>query len=89
MRNPNELPNEVRFGFVIVKADKRGKGYGKAMLLLSLKFAFELYGAKRATLGVFENNIVAIRLLVFMIWYRIQPKYIVFWAKNGNAKKWR
>lgn len=56
LRNPNEAANELRFGFVTIKPDKRGKGYGKAMLRLGLKFVFELYGAKKATLGVFENN---------------------------------
>ena len=56
LRNPNESLDELRFGFVIVDPDKRGKGYGKEMLRLGLKFAFELYGAKRASLGVFENN---------------------------------
>ena len=28
-------------------------------LRLGLKFAFELYGAKKASLGVFENNLPA------------------------------
>lgn len=56
LRNPNDSPDELRFGFVIVNPDKRGIGCGKAMLRLGLKFAFELYGAKKATLGVFENN---------------------------------
>lgn len=59
LRNPNASLDELRFGFVIVDPDKRGKGYGKAMLELGLKFAFEIYGAKRASLGVFENNLSA------------------------------
>lgn len=59
LRNPNESLDELRFGFVIVNPDKRGKGYGKEMLRLGLKFVFEIYGAKRATLGVFKNNLSA------------------------------
>ncbi len=59
LRNPNELLDELRFGFVIVNLDRRGKGYGKAMMQLGLKFVFEIYGAKRASLGVFENNLPA------------------------------
>ena len=59
LRKPNELQDELRFGFVIVDPNKRGKGYGKEMLRLGLKFAFEIYGAKRASLGVFENNLSA------------------------------
>ncbi len=56
LRNPNDTPDEVRFGFVIVDPRKRGRGYGKEMLRLGLKYAFEIYRAKKATLGVFENN---------------------------------
>lgn len=59
LRNPGERLDELRFGFVIVDPRKRGKGYGKAMLQLGLKFAFEIYGAKRVSLGVFENNFSA------------------------------
>lgn len=36
MRRPNELFNELRFGFVIVDSKKRGRGYGKNMLKLGL-----------------------------------------------------
>ena len=56
MRNPGGSQDELRFGFVIVNPDKRGKGYGKAMLQLGVKFAFEIYGAQKVSLGVFENN---------------------------------
>ena len=56
LRNPGESPEELRFGFVIINPEKRGMGYGKEMLRLGLIFAFELYGAKRVSLGVFENN---------------------------------
>lgn len=56
LRNPKGTLDEVRFGFVIVDPTRRGMGCGKAMLRLGLKFAFEIYGAKRASLGVFESN---------------------------------
>lgn len=59
LRNPGDSLDELRFGFVIVSPDNRGKGYGKVMLQLGLKFVFEIYGAKRASLGVFENNLPA------------------------------
>ncbi len=59
LRNPDESLDELRFGFVIVNSHKRGKGHGKAMLQLGLKFAFEIYGAKKVSLGVFENNLPA------------------------------
>lgn len=47
---------KVRFGFVIVDPNIRGKGYGKQMLLLALKYAFDVYGAQSVGLGVFDNN---------------------------------
>lgn len=59
LRNPDESLDELRFGFVIVAPHRRGKGCGKAMLQLGQKFAFEIYGAKKVSLGVFENNLPA------------------------------
>lgn len=56
MRRPPESFDELRFGFIVVDPSKRGKGYGKRMLQLGLKFAFEIYGAKKVSLSVFENN---------------------------------
>ena len=55
-RNPGESTDELRLGFVIVDSDRRGEGYGKAMIQQGLKYAFEIYDAKRVSLGVFENN---------------------------------
>ena len=46
----------LRLGFVIVDDSKRGKGYGKGMILLALKYAFEILGVQKVTIGVFENN---------------------------------
>lgn len=47
----------VRFGFVIVDPDVRGKGYGHKMLLLALDHVREnLPLVTRVDLGVFENN---------------------------------
>lgn len=55
-RNPKDTPDELRFGFVIVDPAKRGKGIGKEMLRLGLRYAFDVYRAERVTLGVFEEN---------------------------------
>lgn len=49
----------VRFGFVIVDDGKRGRGYGKEMLRLALRYAFELLKAEKVTLGVMEDNAAA------------------------------
>ena len=56
MRRPNEFFEELRFGFVIVDSEKRGKKYRKKMLELGLKYAKEIFGANKVSLGVFENN---------------------------------
>ena len=61
LRKPSESFDELRFGFVIVDPEKRGKGYGKRMLQLGVKYAKEIYGAKKVSLGVFENNKSAYR----------------------------
>ncbi len=61
MRFIDEKKSVLRFGFVIVDDSKRGKGYGKEMLRLSLQVAFELLKAEKVTLGVFENNMPAYR----------------------------
>ena len=46
----------LRIGFVIVDDSKRGMGYGKQMIQLALRFAFDIMKAKKVTLGVLENN---------------------------------
>ena len=56
LRNPGKTFEELRFGFVILNPEIRGKGYGKQMLKLGMNFAFGCYGAERVSLGVFENN---------------------------------
>lgn len=56
IRRPSENFDELRFGFVVVDPQKRGQGYGKRMLQLGIKFAKEIFGAKKVSLGVFENN---------------------------------
>ncbi len=49
-------PGTMRFGFVIIDDSMRGKGIGKKMVLLAKKYAFEILGAKKITMGVFDNN---------------------------------
>lgn len=56
IRRPSENFDELRFGFVVVDPQKRRQGYGKRMLQLGIKFAKEIFGAKKVSLGVFENN---------------------------------
>ena len=59
MRFTDEEKKVLRFGFVIVDDSKCGRGYGKEMLSLALKYAFEILKVEKVTLGVFENNLPA------------------------------
>ena len=60
LRHPSEDKTLVRFGFVIVDDELRGKGYGKQMLQLAIRKAEDEFGAERITLGVFDNNPTAL-----------------------------
>ncbi|MBR7000184.1 MAG: GNAT family N-acetyltransferase [Lachnospiraceae bacterium] len=59
MRYLQGNPKVLRFGWVIVDAEKRGKGYGREMLRLGLDYAFRVLKAETVTIGVFENNSAA------------------------------
>lgn len=56
MRFTDAEQKTLRFGFVIVDDTIRGKGYGKQMLKLAVKYAFEILMVEKITIGVFENN---------------------------------
>ena len=56
MRYTGGSHSTIRFGFVIVDDSRRGEGLGSGMLRLALKYAFDILGAEKVTLGVFDNN---------------------------------
>lgn len=56
IRTPGANDRKVALGYVIIDPNKRNNGYGKQMLKLALKFAFELYGANEVSLDVFDCN---------------------------------
>lgn len=56
MRRANYEENSVHFGFIVVDANQRGKGYGSEMVSLGVKYAFEILQVRRVTLGVFDVN---------------------------------
>lgn len=61
MRFTDDEKKVLRFGFIIVDSQKRGMGCGRRMLKAAVKYAFEILGAEKLTLGVFENNEAALR----------------------------
>ncbi len=56
LRYTDKSKSTIRFGFVIVDDSRRGKGYGKKMLQMAIRYAFDMLKAEKITLGVFENN---------------------------------
>ena len=56
MRFTDAEKKNLRFGFIIVDGEKRGKGLGKQMLKIAVRYAFDVLFAERITIGVFENN---------------------------------
>lgn len=61
LRYTDALQKVLRIGFVIVDDSKRGKGYGKRMVQMAIKYAREMLQAEKVTIGVFDNNESAYR----------------------------
>lgn len=61
LRYTDKARKVIRFGFVIVNNEKRGRGYGRQLLTLATHYAFDFLGAERITLGVFAHNEPALR----------------------------
>lgn len=59
MRYINGDNKVLRFGWVIIDSGEREKGYGRKMLSLGLKYAFDILKVGKVTIGVYENNISA------------------------------
>lgn len=59
MRMADYRNESIHLGFVIVDSQIRGQGYGKEMVSLVVKYAFDILKVKRVTLGVFDNNLSA------------------------------
>ncbi|MBZ9608461.1 GNAT family N-acetyltransferase [Clostridium estertheticum] len=59
MRMADYQNESIHLGFIIVDSQIRGKGYGKEMVSLAIRYAFDILKVKRVTLGVFDNNLSA------------------------------
>lgn len=51
--------NEGMLKFVMISPEFRGKGYGREMIALAVRYAFEITKADMVQLNVFSNNTVA------------------------------
>lgn len=56
LRYTNKEKTIIRLGFIIVDDSKRGMGYGKRMIQMAMRYAFDMLKAEKITLGVFNNN---------------------------------
>lgn len=56
MRYTDSSRETVRLGFIIIEDRLRGKGYGREMVSLAVRYAFEFLRVRKVSLGVFENN---------------------------------
>lgn len=56
MRYTTEDITKLRFGFIVVSDEYRGRGYGRKFLSLALEYAFDILKAEEVSLGVFANN---------------------------------
>ena len=74
MRFTDEEKKILRFGFVIVDPEKRGRGYGKKMLELAIRYAFEILKTEKITLAAFDNNPDAIRCYKSVGFKEITPE---------------
>ena len=88
LRYPDPSKAIIRFGFVIVDDQLRGKGYGKQMLQLAIQKAKQEFGAKKITLGVFDNNPSAFYCYESVGFEVTDNDTYLLMAKNGLKKKW-
>lgn len=59
MRFMDKEKKTLRFGFVILNDEIRGKGYGKAMIKLAIRYAFDILKVDKITMGAFDSNMAA------------------------------
>lgn len=92
MRFMDEEKQVLRFGFVIVDDTKRGKGYGREMIALALKYAFEILKVRKVTIGVLRTmrrHTIVINPLVFRMLPEKNRRSIISWARTGSVWNWR
>lgn len=61
LRTVDREGQALRMGYVIVDSSRRGLGLGRELVTAGLRYAFDRLGARRVTLGVFDNNPAAFR----------------------------
>lgn len=85
LRIPAVDPAEQRLGFVIVDDSRRGRGLGKTLVSMAVRYAFETLGAMKVSLGVFENNPSAIHCYEAAGFYRVSLSEIESYECLGET----
>lgn len=85
MRFTDAEKTTLRLGFVIVDSTRRGKGYGREMIGLALRFAFEMMRADKVTIGVFDTNPGAYRCYKAAGFRDVKVEHPDSFAWNGEV----
>lgn len=56
MRSADYQKESIHLGFIIVNSKIKGKGYGKELVSLAVKYSFEILKVEQVTLAVYDNN---------------------------------
>lgn len=59
MRAADYEQQSVHLGFIVMDPNYRGRGYGREMVNLAVKYAFDILKVKRVMLKVFDCNPIA------------------------------
>lgn len=85
LRFLDDSHKRLRLGFIILNPDRRGKGYGKAMLSLALADIKKRYPNTPISLGVFADNTPAIRCYS-SLGFRFTGEEEIISLHTGNAR---
>lgn len=77
VRKANYQENCAYLGFIVVDPEQRGKGFGKEMVTMAVRYAFEVMKVNKVTLNVIEENRAALACYLsigFQVKERIEQK---------------
>ncbi len=80
-------PSLLRFGWVIVDAERRGQRVGQRMLRQGLRYAFGILQARKVTIGVYETNLPALRCYLSAGFRRADPAKDSFEILDGRRTR--
>lgn len=80
LRYTNAEKTTILLGFVIVDDSKRGMGYGKRMIQMAIRYAFDMLKAEKITLGY----LITTSLRIIAIKQRVFKKFR--WSRNCSLR---